>query len=95
MSFSVGIVGLPNAGKSTLFNALASKRLSATAAHPFTTIDPHEASVPVPDDYLVKLSQLIKLPNSVPGMTATFADFKIYSDSHMDFFPKPSMFGNA
>ena len=73
MSFSVGIVGLPNAGKSTLFNALASKRLSATAAHPFTTIDPHEASVPVPDDYLVKLSQLIKPPNSVPA-TVTFID---------------------
>jgi len=73
MSLSVGIVGLPNAGKSTLFNALASKRLSPTAAHPFTTIDPHEAVINVPDDNLEKLSQLIKPQDTVPA-TVTFID---------------------
>jgi ribosome-binding ATPase len=60
MSLSVGIVGLPNAGKSTLFNALASRRLAETAPRPFTTIDPHEAVVPVPDEKLDKLFNLVK-----------------------------------
>ena len=59
MSLSVGIVGLPNAGKSTLFNALAAKRLAETAPRPFTTINPHEAVVPVPDGDLEKLTKLI------------------------------------
>ncbi|OGG04022.1 hypothetical protein A2W14_00825 [Candidatus Gottesmanbacteria bacterium RBG_16_37_8] len=73
MNLSVGIVGLPNAGKSTLFNALASKRLSATAAHPFTTIDPHEAVVAVPDADLYKLENLIKPGKTVPA-SVTFID---------------------
>jgi ribosome-binding ATPase YchF (GTP1/OBG family) len=59
MSLSVGIVGLPNAGKSTLFNALVSRRLAETAPRPFTTIEPHEAVVPVPDKWLDKLYELI------------------------------------
>jgi len=59
MSLSVGIVGLPNAGKSTLFNALVARRLAETAARPFTTIEPHEAVVSVPDKNLDELSRLI------------------------------------
>lgn len=59
MSLSVGIVGLPNAGKSTLFNALASRRLAETAPRPFTTIDPHEAVVPVPDRNLYELAAIL------------------------------------
>jgi len=73
MSLSVGIVGLPNVGKSTLFNALAARRLAETAPHPFTTIEPHEAVVPLPDPDLVKLADLIKPQETVPA-TVTFID---------------------
>ncbi len=73
MSLSVGIVGLPNAGKSTLFNALATRRLAETAPRPFTTINPHEAVVALPDEKLGKLSQLIKPETTVPA-TVTFID---------------------
>src|SRR4030042_4779383 len=73
MSLSVGIVGLPNAGKSTLFNALASRRLAETAPRPCTTIDPHEAVVDVPDTNLGKLSRLVKPEKTVPA-TVTFID---------------------
>lgn len=77
MSLSVGIVGLPNAGKSTLFNALAARRLAPTAAHPFTTIQPHEAVVPVPDENLERLRSLLasQYPNAqVIPTTVTFID---------------------
>ncbi len=70
---SVGIVGLPNAGKSTLFNALASRRLAETAPRPFTTIDPNEAVVGVPDERLKKLVDIIKPQKTLPA-TVTFID---------------------
>ena len=73
MSLSAGIVGLPNAGKSTLFNALAARRLAPTAPHLFTTIDPHEAIVGVPDENLEKLSKLVK-PEETAAATVTFID---------------------
>lgn len=73
MSLSVGIVGLPNAGKSTLFNALAARRLAETAPRPFTTIEPHEAVVSVPDSLLVRLSKLVKPEETIPA-TITFID---------------------
>lgn len=72
-SLQVGIVGLPNVGKSTLFNALASRRLAETAARPFTTINPHEAVVPLHDGKLHRLSDLIKPEKTVPA-TVTFID---------------------
>jgi hypothetical protein len=77
MSLSVGIVGLPNVGKSTLFNALATRRLAETAPRPFTTIEPHEAVVPVPDGNLEKLHKILvsQYPNvEVIPATVTFID---------------------
>lgn len=73
MSLSVGIVGLPNVGKSTLFNALLKRQLSPTAGYPFTTIKPHTGVVPVPDDNLTKLGELLKPEKIVPA-TVTFVD---------------------
>lgn len=65
MSFSVGIVGLPNVGKSTLFNALT-KQAAAASNFPFTTIDPNVGIISVPDDRLAKLSALEKSEKIVP-----------------------------
>ncbi len=59
MSFSVGIIGLPNTGKSTLFKALTKKKVDI-AAYPFTTIDPNVGVVAVPDERLKKIAQIVK-----------------------------------
>lgn len=69
MGFSCGIVGLPNAGKSTIFNALTQAG-SAVASYPFCTIDPKEGKVPVPDKRLEALARLLKPPTVTPtGLT--------------------------
>ena len=82
MGFSVGIVGLPNAGKSTLFNALVNRRLAETAPRPFTTIDPHEAIAVVSDKNLEKLSKLIK-PKETVSAAVTFIDIAgLVKDAH-------------
>ena len=73
MSLSVGIVGLPNAGKSTLFNALVARQLAAVAAHPFTTIEPNTGVVPIPDARLEKLSALLHPGKTTPA-SITFVD---------------------
>ena len=52
MGFKCGIVGLPNVGKSTLFNALTSTASAAAANYPFCTIEPNVGQVPVPDPRL-------------------------------------------
>ncbi|MEJ0021582.1 MAG: redox-regulated ATPase YchF [Candidatus Doudnabacteria bacterium] len=65
MSFSVGIVGLPNVGKSTLFNALT-KQQAAASNFPFTTIDPNVGVIAVPDERLAKLAALEKSEKIVP-----------------------------
>jgi len=57
-SVSVGIVGLPNVGKSTLFNALLKKQQALAANYPFATIEPNVGVVPVPDERLTKLAEI-------------------------------------
>lgn len=59
-SLSAGIVGLPNVGKSTLFNALLKKQQALAANYPFATIEPNVGIVPVPDERLVKLANVTK-----------------------------------
>jgi GTP-binding protein YchF len=66
MSLSMGIVGLPNVGKSTLFNALTKKCVPAEN-YPFCTIDPSVGVVAVPDDRLWKLSEFSKSAKTVPA----------------------------
>src|SRR3989338_4463942 len=65
MSFSLGIVGLPNVGKSTLFNALTNLRVEA-ANYPFATIEPNIGVVPVPDRRLAALAALEKSEKIIP-----------------------------
>ena len=60
MSLSVGIVGLPNVGKSTLFNALLKKQQALAANYPFATIEPNTGIVQVPDERLEKLAEVVK-----------------------------------
>ncbi len=65
MGLKCGIVGLPNVGKSTLFNALSSAKAQA-ANFPFCTIEPNIGVVTVPDDRLIRLADLVKPQNLVP-----------------------------
>jgi GTP-binding protein YchF len=73
MGFKCGIVGLPNVGKSTLFNALTQSAAAAAANYPFCTIEPNVGEVPVPDPRLDRLARIAKSAQIVPTRL-TFVD---------------------
>jgi len=73
MSFKCGIIGLPNVGKSTLFNALTNSSKAQAANFPFCTIDPNVGVVPVPDSRLNNLAKISKSKKTI-NTTISFVD---------------------
>src|SRR6478736_348366 len=73
MGFKCGIVGLPNVGKSTLFNALTETAAAAAANYPFCTIEPNVGEVPVPDTRLDTLAKIARSAEIIPTRL-TFVD---------------------
>ena len=73
MGFKCGIVGLPNVGKSTLFNALTASKNAEAANFPFCTIDPNVGIVPVPDKRLENLARISKSKKTI-NTTISFVD---------------------
>lgn len=81
MKLSIGIVGLPNVGKSTLFNILTKQKVN-TANYPFATIDPNIGIVPVPDERLNKISKLSKAEKTVPTVIEFVDIAGLVKDAH-------------
>src|SRR5574338_334526 len=67
-NLSIGIVGLPNVGKSTLFNALLKKQIAYAANYPFATIEPNVGVVEVPDERLPVLAKLVNTEKIIPAV---------------------------
>jgi GTP-binding protein YchF len=73
MGLSIGIVGLPNVGKSTVFNALVGEQNAQVSNYPFCTIQPNQAIVPVPDPRVERLQEIVEVPNAIHA-TIQFVD---------------------
>jgi len=73
MGLSIGLVGLPNVGKSTTFNALTKAQNAESANYPFCTIEPNKAVVPVPDTRLEELAKIVN-PEKIQYSTLDFVD---------------------
>jgi len=73
MGLAIGLVGLPNVGKSTTFNALTKAQNAEAANYPFCTIEPNKAVVPVPDDRLKELAKIVN-PQRIQYSTIDFVD---------------------
>ena len=73
MGLSIGIVGLPNVGKSTTFNALTKTQNAQAANYPFCTIEPNKAVVPVPDTRLQELAKIVN-PERIQNSVVEFVD---------------------
>ncbi|WP_415395817.1 redox-regulated ATPase YchF [Sulfurimonas sp. CS5] len=73
MGLSIGLVGLPNVGKSTTFNALTKAQNAEAANYPFCTIEPNKAVVPVPDKRLTELAKIVN-PERIQYSTLDFVD---------------------
>jgi ribosome-binding ATPase len=73
VALNIGIVGLPNVGKSTTFNALTRTQNAQVASYPFCTIEPNRAVVAVPDARLATLQRLLQVPEAIPA-TIEFVD---------------------
>ena len=68
MGLAIGIVGLPNVGKSTLFNTLTKTMAAQAANYPFCTIDPNVGVVEVPDHRIDTLAEIVKTPKKIPAV---------------------------
>jgi len=73
VDLKIGIIGLPNVGKSTLFNALVGEQLAQVANFPFCTIEPNLAIVPIPDPRLDQLHEILGVRTKIPA-TIEFMD---------------------
>ena len=72
MSLSIGIIGLPNVGKSTTFNALTGAQNAVVANYPFCTIHPNRAVVPLPDPRLDLLGELVNVQDIIHSTVEFF-----------------------